>query len=77
MRLDLNFHPTDEENYTAEEPSDSNFLVEIFSNYGQIDSYPNQVISNFSQNGYYPNYSYDSSIYPHAYSSIYNNNIIY
>jgi hypothetical protein len=80
MRLDLKFHSIDEENYNAEEPSGSSFLAEIFLNYGKTISYPNQVqntISNFSQDGYYPNCLYDSSIYPHPYSSVYNNNIIY
>jgi hypothetical protein len=43
MRPDLKFHHTDEENCTAEEPSGSIFLAEIFSNYGQTDSYPNQI----------------------------------
>jgi hypothetical protein len=43
MRPDLNFHHTDKENYIAEKPSDSSFLAGIFSNYGQTDSYPNQV----------------------------------
>jgi hypothetical protein len=80
MRPDLNLHHIDEENYIAEEPNSNSILVGIFSNYGQIDSYPNQVqntISNFSQGGYYLNCPYDSSIYPHPYLSIYINNIIY
>jgi hypothetical protein len=79
MIPDLNFHPTDEGNYTAEEPSGSSFLAEIFSNYGQTNSYPNQVqniISNFNQDRYYTNCPYDSSIYPHSYPFVYNNNII-
>jgi hypothetical protein len=62
------------------EPSDSNFLAEIFSNYGQTNSHPNQVqnkISNFKKGGHYTNCSYDSSIYPHPYSFVYSNNIIY
>jgi hypothetical protein len=45
-----------------------------------MDSYPNQfqnIVSNFSQDGYYPNYPYDSSIYPYSYPSVYSNNIIY
>jgi hypothetical protein len=41
MRPDLNFHPTDEKNYTAEKLSGSNFLTGLFSNYGQTDFYPN------------------------------------
>jgi hypothetical protein len=85
MRHDLNFHPTDEENYTAEEPNGSSFLAEIFLNqiflnYGQTNFYQNQIqntILNFSQGGYYPNYPYDSSIYPYPYIFIYSNNIIY
>jgi hypothetical protein len=70
----LNFDPSDEENYTAEEPSDSSFFAEIFPNYDQSNSYPNQVqniISNFNQGEYYTNYPYDSSIYSHLYPSIY------
>jgi hypothetical protein len=43
MIPDLNFDSTDEGNYTAKELSDNSFLVGIFSNYGQINSYPNQV----------------------------------
>jgi hypothetical protein len=65
---DLNFYPADEENYTAEEPSGSNFLAEIFLTYDQTNSYPNQVqntISNFNQGRYY--------LYP----AVYSNNIIY
>jgi hypothetical protein len=38
QRPDLNFHHIDEENYTAEEPSGSSFLTEIFSNYDQSNS---------------------------------------
>jgi hypothetical protein len=75
MRYDLNFHPTDEGNYTAKEPNGNSFLVGIFPNYDQIDFYSNQVqntISNFSQGGYYTKCPYDSSIYPHPYPSIYN-----
>jgi hypothetical protein len=80
IRLDLNFYPTDKENYTVEELSSSSFWIKIFSNYGQTDSYPNQVqytILNFNQDGYYSNYPYDSSIYPNPYSYVYSNNIIY
>jgi hypothetical protein len=69
-----------EENYTAEEPSDSSFLTKIFSNCGQTDFCPNQLrntILNFSQCVYYPNCPYDISIYPHQYPSVYSNNIIY
>jgi hypothetical protein len=39
MIPDLNYCPADEENYTAEQPSDSNFLAEIFSTHDQINSY--------------------------------------
>jgi hypothetical protein len=35
------------------------------------------IISTFSQGGYYPNYPYDSNIYPDSYPSINSNNIIY
>jgi hypothetical protein len=55
MIHDFNFDPTDEGNYTVEEPSSSSFLAEIFSNYDQTNFYPNQVqniISNFNQGGY-------------------------
>jgi hypothetical protein len=41
MISDLNFNPAAEGNYTAEEPSGSRFLAEIFPNYGQTNSYPN------------------------------------
>jgi hypothetical protein len=54
-------------------------LAGIFLNYGQNNSYPNQVqniISNFYQGGYYTNYPYDN-IYPHSYQYVYSNNIIY
>jgi hypothetical protein len=80
MISDLNFYSIDEGNYTAEEPSGSSFLAGIFPNYGQTDSYSNQVqniISNFNQGGYCTNCPYDSSIYPHLYPYIYSNNIIY
>jgi hypothetical protein len=40
---DLNFDHFDEENYTAGEPSGSNFFAGIFSNFDQSNSYPNQV----------------------------------
>jgi hypothetical protein len=59
MISDLNFDPSDEENYTTEEPSGSSFFVGIFLNYDQSNSYPNQIqntISNFNQGGYYTNY---------------------
>jgi hypothetical protein len=51
MIPDLNFDPAYEENYTAEEPSGSNFLTEIFLNYDQNNSYSNQIqniICNFN-----------------------------
>jgi hypothetical protein len=70
MRYDLNFHPTDDGNYTAKEPNSSSFLIKIFPNYGQIDFYSNQVqnaISNFSQGRYCTNCPYDSSIYPYPF----------
>jgi hypothetical protein len=38
MLPDLNYYP-DEENYTAEQPSGSNFLTGIFSNHNQTNSY--------------------------------------
>jgi hypothetical protein len=76
MISDLNFDPSDEENYTAEEPSGSSFFAIIFSNYAQNNFYPNQVqniISNFNQGGYYTNYPYDSSIYSYMYPYVTNN----
>jgi hypothetical protein len=39
MIPDLNYCPADEENYTAEQPSDSNFLAKIFSTHDQTNSY--------------------------------------
>jgi hypothetical protein len=35
----LNYYPVDEENYTAEQPSGSNFLTGIFPNHNQTNSY--------------------------------------
>jgi hypothetical protein len=43
MIADLKFYLADEENYTAEEPSGSSFLAEIFPTYDQTNPYPNQV----------------------------------
>jgi hypothetical protein len=74
MIPNLNFDPSDERNYIAEEPNGSSFFARIFSNYDQSNSYPNQVqniITNFNQGGSYTNYPYDSSIYSHLYPSIY------
>jgi hypothetical protein len=51
MILDLNFYPTDEENYTREKPSGSSFLAEIFSTYDQTNSYPT-----YDQTNSYPTY---------------------
>jgi hypothetical protein len=70
MISDLNFDSVNEGNYTTEEPSGSSFLAGMFPNYGQANSYPNQIqniIFNFNQDGYYMNCPYDSSIYPHPY----------
>jgi hypothetical protein len=39
MLPDLNYYLADEENYTAEQPSGSNFLTKIFPNHNQINSY--------------------------------------
>jgi hypothetical protein len=39
MIPDLNYCPVDEENHTAEQPSDGNFLAEIFSTHNQTNSY--------------------------------------
>jgi hypothetical protein len=58
MIPDLNFDPSDEENYTGEEPNCSRFFARIFLNYDQSNFYLNQVqntISNFNQDEYYTN----------------------
>jgi hypothetical protein len=39
MIPDLNYYPADEENYTAEQPSGSSFLVGIFPTHDQTYSY--------------------------------------
>jgi hypothetical protein len=41
--LDLNFDPSNQGNYTAEEPNGSSFFAGIFPNYDQNNFYPNQV----------------------------------
>jgi hypothetical protein len=62
----LNYYP-DEENYTAEQPSDSNFLMKIFPNYNQTNSYQtyNQTNSyqTYDQTNSYPTYDRTNS-YP-------------
>jgi hypothetical protein len=48
MLQDLNYY-SDEQNYTAEQPSGSNFLTEIFSNHNQTNSYQTYDQINFYQ----------------------------
>jgi hypothetical protein len=55
MLPDLNYYP-DEENYTAEQPSDSNFLTGIFTNHNQTNSYPT-----YDQTNSYPTYDQTNS----------------
>jgi hypothetical protein len=74
MIPDLNFDPSNERNYTAEEPSGSSFFTGIFPNYDKNNFYPNHVLNiiyNFNQGEYYTNYPYNSSIYSYLYPSIY------
>jgi hypothetical protein len=81
MLSDLNYYP-DEENYTAEQPSDSNFLTRIFPNhnqtYDQTNFYPTYDRTNsyqtYDQTNSYPTYD-RTNLYP--YPAIYSNNIIY
>jgi hypothetical protein len=86
MIPDLNYCPADEENYTAEQPSDSKFLTEIFSSHNQTNSYQtyNQTNSyqTYDQTNSYSTYdqtkiyqTYDQ-INSYMYSVIYSNNII-
>jgi hypothetical protein len=49
MLPDLNYYPADEENYTTEQPSGSNFLSGIFSNHNQTNSYQPYDQTNFYQ----------------------------
>jgi hypothetical protein len=68
MVPDLNCYSADEENYTAEQPSGSSFLAEIFSTYDQINSYPT-----YDQTNSYPTYDQINSypIYDHTNSYLY------
>jgi hypothetical protein len=87
MITDLNYCPADEENYTAEQPSDCIFLAEIFSTDDQTNSYQTYDQTNsyqtYDQTDSYPTYdrtnfypTYDrTNFYP--YPAIYSNNIIY
>jgi hypothetical protein len=73
----LNYYP-DEENYTAEQPSGSNFLTKIFPNHNQTNSYPTYDRTNsyqtYDQTNSYPTYD-RTNLY--MYPAIYSNNIIY
>jgi hypothetical protein len=86
MLSDLNYNP-DEENYTAEQPSGSNFLTGIFPNHNEINSYQTYDQTNsyqtYDQINSYPTYDRTNS-YPtydqtnlYLYPAIYSNNIIY
>jgi hypothetical protein len=44
MISDLNFYPTDKENYATEQLSGDSFLAGIFLTYDQINSYPYPVV---------------------------------
>jgi hypothetical protein len=57
MQPDLNYNP-DKENYTTEQPSDSNFLTRIFSNHNETNSY-----QTYDQTNSYPTYDRTNS-YP-------------
>jgi hypothetical protein len=86
MLPDLNYNP-DEENYTAKQLSSSNFLMGIFPNQNETNSYQTYDQSNsyptYDQTNSYPTYdrtnsyqAYDqTNLYP--YPAIYSNNIIY
>jgi hypothetical protein len=87
MIPDLNYCPADEENYTAEQPSDSNFLAEIFSTHNQTNSYQTYDQTNsyqtydktnsyptYDRTNFYPTYDQTNS---YLYPAIYSNNIIY
>jgi hypothetical protein len=69
MISDLNFYPTDEENYVAEQLSDNSFLPGIYSTYDQTNSYPK-----YNQTNSYPTYDQTNS---YLYPAVYSNNIIY
>jgi hypothetical protein len=69
MIPDLNYCPACEENYTAEQPSDNNFLTEIFlthdqtnfyQTYDQTNSYQTYYRTNsyqtYDQTNFYPTY---------------------
>jgi hypothetical protein len=56
MIPNLNYCPANEENYTAEQPSDNNFLAEIFSTHDQTKSYQTYDKTNFYQTNSYQTY---------------------
>jgi hypothetical protein len=73
MLPDLNYYP-DEENYTAEQPSGSNFLTGIFPNHNQTNSYQTYDQTNsyqtydqtnfnqiYDQTNFYPTYDRTNS----------------
>jgi hypothetical protein len=67
MIPDLNYCPADDENYTVEQPSDSNFWAEIFSTHDQTNSYQTYDQTNsyqtYDQTNSYPNYD-RTNFYP-------------
>jgi hypothetical protein len=60
MLSNLNYYPANEENYTAEQPSGSNFLTGIFPNHNQTNSY-----QTYDQTNSYQTYdqTYDQTIF--------------
>jgi hypothetical protein len=66
MLPDLNYNP-DEENYTAKQPSNNNFLTGIFLNQNEINSYQTYDQTNsyqtYDQTNSYPTYDQTNS-YP-------------
>jgi hypothetical protein len=81
MLPNLNYNP-DEKNYTAEQPSGSNFLTydqtNSYQTYDQTNSYPTYDRTNsyqtYDQTNSYPTYD-QTNLY--LYPAIYSNNIIY
>jgi hypothetical protein len=60
MLPDLNYYPADEENYTAEQPSDSNFLTGIFPNHNQTYNQTNSY-ETYDQTNSYQTYDQTNS----------------
>jgi hypothetical protein len=91
MIPDLNYCPANEENYTAEQPSDNIFLAKIFSTHDQTNPYQTYYqtydqtnsYQTYDQTNFYPTYdqtnfyqTYDRTN-SYLYPAIYSNNIIY